>query len=220
MHQSKSKIILIYFFLFLIIGTLNNKNLTNLNFPTLNNIIVYGLDEKDNLELINKLNFLKVDNLFFLNKSKINEIIDSNNFVEKFSIYKIYPSSIEIEIEKTRLLIKTDNNYYLGSNGKFMKINDQINDIPTIFGNFDVSEFFLLKDIIEKSNFKFENIDKLYFLPSKRWDIETKNGILIKLPKDKLMETFQLLDAFFLKKKNKNFKSIDLRQNKQIIVNE
>ena len=220
MHQSKSKKILIYFFLFLIIGTLNNKNLTNLNFPTLNNIIVYGLDEKDNLELINKLNFLKVDNLFFLNKSKINEIIDSNNFVEKFSIYKIYPSSIEIEIEKTRLLIKTDNNYYLGSNGKFMKINDQINDIPTIFGNFDVSKFFLLKNIIEKSNFKFENIDKLYFLPSKRWDIETKNGILIKLPKDKLMESFQLLDAFFLKKKNKNFKSIDLRQNKQIIVNE
>ena len=220
MLQSKSKKILIYFFLFLIIGTLNNKNLTNLNFPTLNNIIVSGLDEKDNLELINKLNFLKVDNLFFLNKSKINEIIDSNNFVEKFSIYKIYPSSIEIEIEKTRLLIKTDNNYYLGSNGKFMKINDQINDIPTIFGNFDVSEFFLLKDIIEKSNFKFENIDKLYFLPSKRWDIETKNGILIKLPKDKLMESFQLLDAFFLKKKNKNFKSIDLRQNKQIIVNE
>ena len=220
MLQSKSKKILIYFFLFLIIGTLNNKNLKNLNFPTLNNIIVSGLDEKDNLELINKLNFLKVDNLFFLNKSKINEIIDSNNFVEKFSIYKIYPSSIEIEIEKTRLLIKTDNNYYLGSNGKFMKINDQINDIPTIFGNFDVSEFFLLKDIIEKSNFKFENIDKLYFFPSKRWDIETKNGILIKLPKDKLMETFQLLDAFFLKKKNKNFKSIDLRQNKQIIVNE
>ena len=220
MLQSKSKKILIYFFLFLIIGTLNNKNLKNLNFPTLNNIIVSGLDEKDNLELINKLNFLKVDNLFFLNKSKINEIIDSNNFVEKFSIYKIYPSSIEIEIEKTRLLIKTDNNYYLGSNGKFMKINDQINDIPTIFGNFDVSEFFLLKDIIEKSNFKFENIDKLYFLPSKRWDIETKNGILIKLPKDKLMESFQLLDAFFLKKKNKNFKSIDLRQNKQIIVNE
>ena len=36
-----------------------------------------------------------------------------------------------------------------------MKINDQINDIPTIIGNFDVSEFFLLKDIIEKSNFKF-----------------------------------------------------------------
>ena len=101
-----------------------------------------------------------------------------------------------------------------------MKINDQINDIPTIIGNFDVSEFFLLKDIIEKSNFKFENIDKLYFLPSNRWDIETKNGILIKLPKDKLMESFQLLDAFFLKKKNKNFKSIDLRQNKQIIVNE
>ena len=100
------------------------------------------MDEKDNLELVNKLNFLKVDNLFFLNKSKINKIINSNNFIEKFSIYKIYPSSIEIEIVKTKLLIKTENDYYLGSNGKFMKINEQINNIPIIFGNFDVSEFF------------------------------------------------------------------------------
>ena len=220
MHQSKSKKILIYFFLFLIIGTLNNKNLSNLNFPNLKNIIVSGLDEKDNLELVNKLNFLKVDNLFFLNKSKINKIINSNNFIEKFSIYKIYPSSIEIEIVKTKLLIKTENDYYLGSNGKFMKINEKINNIPIIFGNFDVSEFFFLKDIIEKSNLKFENIHKLYFLPSKRWDIETKNGILIKLPKERLIESFKLLDVLFLKKNNKNFKTIDLRQNKQIVINE
>ena len=219
MLQSKSKKILIYFFLFLIIGTLNNKNLKNLNFPTLNNIIVSGLDEKDNLELINKLNFLKVDNLFFLNKSKINEIIDSNNFVEKFSIYKIYPSSIEIEIEKTRLLIKTDNNYYLGSNGKFMKINDQINDIPTIFGNFDVSEFFLLKDIIEKSNFKFENIDKLYFYPLKDGILKLKMEFLLSSQRQ-INGDFSIVRRFFFKKKNKNFKSIDLRQNKQIIVNE
>ena len=32
MHQQKNKKILLYFFLFLIIGTLNNKNLNNLNF--------------------------------------------------------------------------------------------------------------------------------------------------------------------------------------------
>ena len=46
MPQQKSKRILIYFFLFLIIGTLNNKNLKNINLTKINKIIVTGLDEK------------------------------------------------------------------------------------------------------------------------------------------------------------------------------
>ena len=121
MHQYKSRKILIYIFLFFIIATINNKNFSLSNFPNLNNIIVSGLDEKSNLEIIRKLDFLKLDNLFFINKFKIDQIINSNNFVEKYSIHKIYPSSIKVKIEKTKLLIKTENDYYLGSNGKFIK---------------------------------------------------------------------------------------------------
>jgi len=218
MPQLKNKKVLIYIFLFLMIGTINNKNLANLSFPNLNNIIVSGLDEKSNLDIARKLNVLKVNNLFFIDRSKINKIINSNNFVEKFTIYKIYPSSLEVKIEKTRLMIKTADENYIGSNGKFIKTNEQINNLPVIFGNFDISDFFLLKEIVDKSNFKFENIDKLTFLPSKRWNIETKNGVLIKLPKEKLIESFEILDAFIKEKKNENLKIIDLRQNSQVVV--
>ena len=200
------------------IGTINNKNLANLSFPNLNNIIVSGLDEKSNLDIARKLNVLKVNNLFFIDRSKVNKIINSNNFVEKFTIYKIYPSSLEVKIEKTRLMIKTADDNYIGSNGKFIKTNEQINNLPVIFGNFNISDFFLLKEIVDKSNFKFENIDKLTFLPSKRWNIETKNGVLIKLPKEKLIESFEILDAFIKEKKNENLKIIDLRQNSQVVV--
>ena len=200
------------------IGTINNKNLANLSFPNLNNIIVSGLDEKSNLDIARKLNVLKVNNLFFIDRSKVNKIINSNNFVEKFTIYKIYPSSLEVKIEKTRLMIKTADDNYIGSNGKFIKTNEQINNLPVIFGNFNISDFFLLKEIVDKSNFKFENIDKLTFLPSKRWNIETKNGVLIKLPKEKLIESFEILDAFIKEKKNENLKIIDLRQNNQVVT--
>ncbi len=218
MPQFKNKKVLIYIFLFLMIGTINNKNLANLSFPNLNNIIVSGLDEKSNLDIARKLNVLKVNNLFFIDRSKINKIINSNNFVEKFTIYKIYPSSIEVKIEKTRLIIKTADDNYIGSNGKFIKTNEQINNLPIIFGDFNVSDFFFFKEIVDKSNFKFENIDKLTFLPSKRWNIETKNGVLIKLPKEKLIESFELLDVFIKEKKNENLKIIDLRQNSQVVV--
>ena len=49
MQQQKSKKIFIYFFLFLIIGTLNNKNLNKANIPTINSITIEGLDEKNNI---------------------------------------------------------------------------------------------------------------------------------------------------------------------------
>ena len=57
MPQQKSRKILIYFFLFLIIGTLNNKNLTKIGFIKLHTITVTGLGEKNNIDLVNKLNF-------------------------------------------------------------------------------------------------------------------------------------------------------------------
>ena len=142
MPQQKSKKILIYIFLFFIIASINNKNFSLSNFPNLNNIIVSGLDEKSNLEIIRKLDFLKLENLFFINKFKIDQIINSNNFVEKYSIHKIYPSSIKVKIEKTKLLIKTENDYYLGSNGKFIKANKQINNIPLFLETLISQSFF------------------------------------------------------------------------------
>ena len=89
------------------IGTLNNKNLMKINFIKLNKITVTGLEEKNNIDLINELNFLKFDNLIFLDKSQISEIIDSNTLVEKFFVFKRYPSTLQNEIKKTEFLAQT-----------------------------------------------------------------------------------------------------------------
>ena len=70
MPQTKSKKILLYFFLFLLIGTINNKNLNNLELTKIENVTVSGLDDKNNYELINDLDFLKIESLFFLDKKK------------------------------------------------------------------------------------------------------------------------------------------------------
>ena len=68
MHQQKSKKILIYFFLFLIIGSLNNKNLNNFDFFKIKKIEINGLDENNNFELLKKLNNIKLDNIFFIDE--------------------------------------------------------------------------------------------------------------------------------------------------------
>ena len=107
MHQQKSKKILIYLFLFFIIGSLNNKNLNNSDFLKIKKIEINGLYENNNFELIKKLNNLRLDSIFFISKSEIIEIIEiinSNKLVENYSLFKKYPSSLNIDIIQTEFL--------------------------------------------------------------------------------------------------------------------
>ena len=130
---------------------------------------------------------------------------------------------MEIRIIKTKILAKIKKNdkiLFLGSNGKFIENQNDIKKIPFIFGNFDNEEFFEFRSIIEKSNFDFNNIKNLFFFKSGRWDLETYSGILIKLPKNKLSESVDLFSQILKDDQFKNIKLIDLRQNKQIIINE
>ena len=222
MPQQKSKKIFIYIFLFLIIGTLNNKNL-NTDFLKIKHINVSGLEEKKNKELSNNLDFLKINNLLFLDEIKIRNILNENNLIEKYAIFKKYPSSLNIKIDKTIFLakVKKDNKIFLfGSNGKFIKKEHKVEDIPFIFGDFDNKNFFELKKVIDESSFEYGVINNFYFFKSGRWDIETYSGIKIKLPKDNIKESIDLSFDILKKFKKEEIISIDLRQKNQIIVDE
>ncbi len=222
MHRLKNKKILFYLFLFLIIGTLNNKNLSNINFSKINLINVTGLSEKTNLELKNSLNFLKANNIFFLDEYKIKEILNSNNLIQKYSVHKKYPSTLNIKLEKTEFLAQIKKNgefFYLGANNKLTKINDVRKDIPFIFGDFETDDFNLLKKAIDESEFNFKEINNLFFFKSGRWDIELKNGLLVKLPKKNLNKSFDLVVKFMKMKHENKIYIIDLRQNNMIITN-
>ncbi len=222
MPQQKSKKIFLYIFLFFFIGTLNNKNLNNINFLKISEIKITGLEEDKILELINNLDFLKFDNLFLLNKKKIDEIVRSNNLVEEYSVFKKYPSSIYIEIKKTEFLAyvrKNDNNFILGSNKKLVEIKDIKKKIPFIFGNFRNENFFELKKLIDETNFDYNKIRNLFFFQSGRWDIETNSGIIIKLPKKDLKESLVIAINILTDNQFKKIRTIDLRQINQIILN-
>ena len=223
MPQQKSKKILIYFFLFIIIGTFNNKNFNNLNFPKIDKIKVNGLDRKDTSNLELNLNYLKIDNLFFIDKVRINEIVNSNELVEKFSVFKEYPSSLKIDIIKTEYLAyvkKDDKIFFLGSNGKLIKSDNVNKNLPYIFGKFKKDEFFNLRKDILETKFQFNEIKNLFYFKSGRWDIETSSGLKIKLPKNNIKQSLDLLVEIINKFDSEKINIIDLRQRNQIIINE
>ena len=223
MQQRKSKKILIYFFLLLVVGSINNINFNDLKLQNVNNINIVGLDIEDKFILLKKIKNFNLNNIFFISKSDLINEMETNSLVEKYFIFKRYPSSIDINIEKTKFLAKINKNgqvFYLGSNAKFTKNYFLGNQLPYIFGSPEVIEFFDIKEVIDKSKITYKEIKNLYFYPSRRWDLELRDNTIIKLPKDNTNLALNLALEFLYKKEFKNIKMIDARIENQIILND
>ena len=76
------------------------------------------------------------------------------------------------------------------------------------------------KKIIDQSKIDYKNIKYIYFFQSKRWDIEFKNDLTIKLPLNFTKETLNNSLLFSSNLNLKENKKIDLRVKNQIITNE
>ena len=81
MHQRKSKKILIYFFLLLLVGSINNIDIHNLKFLSVKEVTVTGLENEENLTISKKIKNLKLDNIYLINKKYFNTLLESNKLV-------------------------------------------------------------------------------------------------------------------------------------------
>ena len=222
MQLRVNKKILFYIFLIIILSTLNNKFFSAIKLKTIDKITIKGLEGKEKRELLSNLEFLNLNNIFFLDKFKVIEKLEANELIENYTIFKKYPSSLEIRINKTEFLanvFKDGKFFVLGSNGKLIQTISKNNDLPSIFGDYDKDSFFSLLKSLKKFNFELFEIKNLYFFKSGRWDIETNNNMVIKLPKKNLEASLNLLLDLMSSNKFKNIKILDLRQDKQVIIN-
>jgi len=223
MHHRKGKKILIYFFLFLIVGSINNTALTKIQFEKIKKIQISGLNQSQNIKLLESIAELNLKNIFFINGKEISEIIGSNTLVENYEIFKKYPHDLDIKIERTNFLGKINNNgkiFLIGSNGKLSDVKFSEKELPFIFGKPEINEFIKFTNTIEKSKFSLSEVKNLYFFPSKRWDLELKNDIILKLSKD---HTRLSLDQAYELLNDNNFndiKVVDARIKNQIILND
>ena len=222
MPQQINKKILVYFFLFIIFGSLNNKNLAKLKFPNIEKIKIEGL-EIENKEFLKSLDLFKMNTLFHLDKLKVRELLNSNNLIEEYVISKRYPSSLEIKIIETELLAllnRKGKSFYIGSNGKLIEAEDMVKNLPYIFGDPNIDKFLSLKRMIDSSKLDYNDVENLFFFPSGRWDIETSSGVLIKLPIENIEKSLELSLNLLDYKKFDNIKSIDTRPKNQVITYE
>ena len=224
MHQRTNRKIIIYLFLFAILASVNNFKYINLQLFKIDHINISGLNDTENSNLYEKITDYKKKNIFFIDNLEISKNINSNNLVEKFWVFKEYPSTININLIKTNFLgITKINNidYLIGSNGKLIKKrNDQVVDLPFIFGSIDANDFLILKEILDKSNFDASKIENFYYFKSNRWDIKTKKGLVIRLPSEINVNLLNTVNQIIEDENFKNIKTLDFRQTNQIITYE
>ena len=222
MLQQINKKIIFYISLVIILGTFNNKNLKNFDLPKIDVVNIEGIEFNNN-EFLKITNLIKLNNLLSIQRSQIKEILNSNNLIEEYEVFKRYPSSLEIKIEKTNFLASTNingKNYLVGSNGKFINTKDHSQNLPFIFGNFESEKFLEFKNIILQTDFKYDNIKNFYYFPSGRWDIEMISGVLIKLPITRIKESLNLSIDLLDDIEFSNIKILDIRQKNQIVIND
>ena len=222
MHQRISKKIFIYIFIFFTFVTITNSKFSY-DFYKIKEFNINGLNQLEAEKLHDDVKIFRNINIFSFNKKDVSKIINSSKTIEEFNIIKIYPSTLKIEIKKTKFLAITKKNgidYLVASNENLIEIKDTNLELPYIFGDIDVNNFLNFKKIIDISNFEFNKIKSLYYFKSNRWDIITKDGLLLKMPINLTVKKVNLIFEIIKKNNFNNVKIIDFRQNNFMVINE
>jgi len=224
MHQliDKKNKIIIYFIFLIILSSVTNKSLENEDsfLIKINKINVSGLSNNNNLKIKKELSELLSKNIFLISEENIKKKIVQYNLVEEYNIKKIYPDQIDIKIKQTKFIakIKKKNYFLIGSNGKLIS-NEYTNEtLPFFFGKFNSERFLRFKEIVNNSEFKFKNFKSIFFYSSNRWDVQTNDDVLIKLPEKNLLKALKVAHKIINNIKFEDRRVIDLRISNYIIM--
>lgn len=189
------------------------------------NIEIVGLTRNEQINIKNDLKIFENKNIFRIKKKEIIQILNEFNFINYFTINKKFPSKIIIFVKKTDLLGATffkGEKLYIGNNGKFINVFDldNIKGLPIIFGKFPIKDYLKLQKKLNSQNFNLSNIEKYFYFQSKRWDIEFKDGIKLKLPYKNIENSLKIFKS--LKENNKidSRSIVDLRLSNRIILSD
>ena len=221
---SKYKLYLYFFFLIFLSSIFNFQILDNYHDQfRLKNININGLpyNEKKNIQI--ELNKLKNINILYLKKDNVLEKLTNFNFLENIYVRKVIPSSININISKTAILGKTiikGKKFYIGKNGNFINSNllSQENNLPSVYGEFQIEEYLSLIKKLEKHDIDVGNIKEYYYYKNRRWDILFFNNMKLKLPSKKDEESIKIYKKLLNNNDLINIKIVDLRVPNQIIL--
>ena len=215
------KRLVIALFLLILFTTFNSQQkfiISHFDLKTIeieNNLLL-----KDN-DIKNLLISFYNKNLVLLNNNEVKNALMQNSLIESFKIKKKYPNTLKVKIfEKKPIAVLFDkkNKFYLSEKIDLIEFRNLPNyqTLPYVLGNKD--DFKIFYNNLKKINFPLNVVKKYTLYETDRWDIETKDNQVIKLPSKNYLKNLKN----FLDLKSKNdfgkYKLFDYRISKQLIL--
>ena len=149
-------------------------------------------------------------NLIFLDNNKVKKALLQNSFIESFKIKKKYPNTLKIEIYEKKpiaVLFNKKNKFYLSEKIDLIEFKNLPNyrTLPYVLGNKD--DFKIFYKNLKKINFPLDIIKKYSLYKTNRWDLETKDNQVIRLPSKNYTKS---LENFLNLKSKNNFEKYEL----------
>ena len=213
----------ILFFLFLN-SVFNFKLLENYQDQfSLKKINVYGLNDYEMKIVKDELNYFQNTNIFKLNKNDILKKLNKFSYLDYIYAKKVMPSSIDIYLNKTTIVARAQRKgekFYIGKNGKIINVNQisEINNLPVVFGDFNIKEFLNLQNLLELHEVDIDEINRYFYYKNKRWDLLFSSGNILMLPSKNVEKSLNIYKKLKNNKNLINTNIFDFRINNQIVL--
>lgn len=224
-------IIVIYIFLFYdqkIFKQFNSiiENYSDKYQYSLSVVNINGLNNINEDEILNLIKPYKDSSIFLIPIKKIAKKISQNNWVKSINIQSNYKDTIEINIDESKPI----GIYTTGIQN--ILFSDDLKILENIANNekrFSALIKFEGKNSIHESIKLIDSfpddfqqyVDKAFLINQRRWDLELKNSILLKLPENNIKEALENYKKIYINFSNEELieiESIDLRMKKKIIL--
>ena len=210
---------LFYITLIIILSSTNNYNFYNKKLFKIKNLEVTGFSKEKNMILKKEIKNILIKNIIFIKKNYFKNLIDRND-IKELKVKKIYPNKISITLipAKPICIIEINHNIVLlGDNGKLLDAKIERDNLPIVSGSSNINDIFKLINLLMSSKYDYQKIKSIIFFKSGRFDLEKKNGTIIRFP---IKYSEQIINHSFKLLKDERFansKIIDLRIKNKVI---
>ena len=187
---------------------------------------INGLNNINEDEILNLIKPYKDSSIFLIPIKKIAKKISQNNWVKSINIQSNYKDTIEINIDESKpigiyttgiqnILFSDD----LKILGNIANNEKRFSALIKFEGKNSIHESIKLIDSFPDDFIQY--VDKAFLINQRRWDLELKNSILLKLPENNIKEALENYKKIYINFSNEELieiESIDLRMKKNIIL--
>ena len=160
-------------------------------------------------------------NLILLKNKDVERALLKNSFIDSFKLKKKYPNTLIIKIYEKKpiaILFYKKNKFYLSRKIDLIEFNNikDFQNLPYVFGNKD--KFKIFYDNLKKINFPLNQIKKFTYYETNRWDLETNDKKIIKLPSKNYIKSLRNYLEIESKKNFRKYVLFDYRIKDQLIL--